>query len=232
MAVWPGFQALPLERVAKGTTQVIKIPSLYFKMKQKVLNNRFIKNERGVAMIEFAIALPIVTILLLGCIDLSFYLVAHQRIARSAYTMSNLMTQMDQGLSEAQVSDMMLALDQVSSPFEISNDGVATVTAIIGEGVDGADATSYSVAWQRCYGANESGSIYGDMGTTVPSADVPTDTIVTTSQILVVTEVDYDFTPMIGFLPLEGHIKYDAFFRPRRGTIENIVADGSGANTC
>lgn len=209
-----------------------RFPSLYKSIKKKISKRRLEKNENGVAMIEFAIALPVLTVLLLGCIDLAVYLVAHQRIARSAYTMSNLMTQMDQGLSEAQVGDMMLALDQVSSPFDISSDGVATITAIIGEGVDGADATSYSVAWQRCYGANASGSKYGGSGTAVTTGDIPASTIVTTSQILVVTEVEYTYEPILGFLPLAGQIEYNAFFRPRRGTIENIVADGSSVNGC
>ncbi|HPF47736.1 MAG TPA: tight adherence pilus pseudopilin TadF [Emcibacteraceae bacterium] len=190
------------------------------------------QDQKGVALIEFAVVTPFITALLLGCIDLTYYLVAHQRISRSAYTMSNLMTQMDKGLTESQVSDMMLAFDQVSKPFNISDNGRATITAIIGEGVDGADATSYSVAWQRCYGPNSSTPSYGAAGSSVDVADIPTNSIVTTSQILVVTEVDYTFEPILGILPLGGHIKYDAYFRPRRGTIENIVADGSAPNSC
>ena len=205
---------------------------LYEKLKQAPDNGNIGKNQQGVALIEFAIAAPVLTALLMGCIDLTYYLVAQQRIARSAYTMSNLMTQMDKGLTESQVSDMMLALDQVSKPFKISDDGIATITAIIGEGVDGADATSYSVAWQRCYGPNSSSSSFGGVGSSVDAADIPSNTIVTTSQILVVTEVDYTFEPILGILPLDTHIKYDAYFRPRRGTIENIVADGSTPNSC
>ncbi|MEZ5756689.1 MAG: tight adherence pilus pseudopilin TadF [Emcibacteraceae bacterium] len=195
-------------------------------------NVKLSRDQKGVALIEFAVVTPFLTALLMGCIDLTYYLVAHQRISRSAYTMSNLMTQMDKGLTESQVSDMMLALDQVSKPFNISDNGRATITAIIGEGVDGAAATSYSVAWQRCYGPNSSTPSFGAAGSTVDSADIPTNSIVTTSQILVVTEVDYTFEPILGILPLEGHIKYDAYFRPRRGTIENIVADGSAPNSC
>ena len=206
---------------------MIKKFKLYKKLAAKLK-----ADQKGIALIEFAIAAPVLAALLMACVDLSIYLVAHQRIARAAYTMSNLMTQMDQGLSEAQVSDMMLALNRVSSPFDIATDGVATITAIIGEGVDGAPATSYSVAWQRCYGAHTSGSDFGDGGSNVAEGDLPANTIVTTSQILVVTEIEYTFEPILGFLPLDGQIEYNAYFRPRRGTIENIVNDGSAPNTC
>ena len=190
------------------------------------------ERQEGIALIEFALAAPVLSLLLLGCVDLTVYLVAHQRIARSSYTMSNLITQMDDGLTESQVSDMMLALDQVSKPFDISTDGIATITAIIGNGVDGSAPNNYTVAWQRCYGSGTPSSTYGDEGDAVAQADFPEDSIVTTGQILVVAEVDYTYTPIIGFLPLDGVITYKSYFRPRRGTIENITADGSPAQVC
>lgn len=189
-------------------------------------------DNKGVAIVEFAIAAPVLAVLLMGTIDLAVFLAAHQRISRSAYTMSNLMTQMDQGLSESQVSDMMLALDQVSKPFNISDDGVATVTAIIGEGTDGAAPDNYKIAWKRCYGANSSDTKFGATGTTVPDGVLPNNMIATTAQIVVVTEVNYTFEPLLGFLPLDGDITYESYFRPRRGTIENIVNDGSPAGSC
>lgn len=191
-----------------------------------------INDNKGVALIEFAFVAPVLSILLLGAIDFSIFLVAHQRISRAAYTMSNLLTQMDKGLTERQVSDMLLALDQVSAPFDVATDGIATITAIIGNGVDGAAATSYEVAWKRCYGAQNSTSAFGSAGTAVTQSLFPTDTISTTDQILVVTEIEYQFEPLLGFLPLDTTIEYDAFFRPRRGAIENIVADGSAASMC
>ncbi|HRW31023.1 MAG TPA: pilus assembly protein, partial [Emcibacteraceae bacterium] len=42
------------------------------------------QDQKGVALIEFAVVTPFITALLLGCIDLTYYLVAHQRISRSA----------------------------------------------------------------------------------------------------------------------------------------------------
>lgn len=189
------------------------------------------KRQEGIAMVEFALSAPIVISLLLSSVDMTSYLVAHQRVARAAYTMSNLLTQMDKGLSESQVSDMMLALDEVSKPFSVGTDGVATMTAIIGKD-DGSGGIDYSVAWQRCYGPNTHSAKFGDAGSVVTSADIPANTIVTDGQILVITEIDYSFTPMIGFLPLTGQIEYNTSFRPRRGTIENIVNDGATPSRC
>ncbi len=206
---------------------MIKKANLFKKLAKKLK-----ERQEGVALIEFALATPVLSLLLLGCVDLTVYLVAHQRIARSSYTMSNLITQMDDGLTESQVSDMMLALDQVSKPFDIQTDGIATITAIIGNGTDGAAPDNYTVAWKRCYGAGAPSTTYGNAGSPVAQADFPVDSIVTTGQILVVAEVDYTYTPILGFLPLDGVITYKSYFRPRRGTIENITADGSAAQVC
>lgn len=203
-------------------------------LKNKVSKLALLNNEKGIAAIEFALVAPVFSVLLLGCVDAAYYLIAHQKISRSAYTVSNLMTQMDEGLSESQVSDMMLALDQVSRPFDVSDSGVATVTAVIGEGTDGAAPDNYKIAWKRCYGANSSTSTYGAVGDTIStsSGDIPANMIVATAQILVITEVEYNFEPIFGFIPFTDTIKYSSYFRPRRGAIENIVADGSAAYNC
>ncbi|MBT5186225.1 MAG: pilus assembly protein [Kordiimonadaceae bacterium] len=190
------------------------------------------KKEDGVAFVEFALIAPVLFSLLLGCIDLTMFIIAHQRMSRASYTMSNLITQMDSGLTESQVNDMMLALNQVSRPYDIEQDGIATMTAVIGVGEDGSAPDSYRVAWQRCYGNNSSSSDFGVQGSNVAAADIPDNTITTTGQILVVTELEYTYEPILGFLDLDTNIEYTSFFRPRRGTIEQIVADGATAKVC
>lgn len=189
-------------------------------------------NQKGIALIEFAIILPVVVVLFLGCVDVVIYVVAHQKISRAAYTMSNLLTQMDQGLTESQVNDMILALNQVSNPYDIENNGKAVMTAIIGNGVDGSAPSTLSVAWKRCFGTVAGLGTYGAPGTTVSQSAIPVNTIVTTKQILIITEISYQYTPIISFLPLSGTISYRSFFRPRRGTIQNIIADGATPRVC
>ena len=196
---------------------------------------KFLRDEvRAVAAVELALIAPIILTLILLSVEIGTYLIAHQRISRASYTISNLMTQMDEGLTEGQVSDMMLSLDEVSQPFNLTEDGIATVTAIIGVGTDGAVPDSYRVAWTRCFGDNNmtANGSYGSKGDTVADSLVPANMIVTTSQILVVTEVAYNFESPIGLLDLSTEIQYASFFRPRLGAIEDIIADGTSGYTC
>lgn len=199
---------------------------------------RFYKSLRqcskGVITIEMAIITPVIVMIILSSADLVFYLLAHQKISRSSYIISNLITQMDEGLTESQISDMMLAIGEVTKPFDFVTNGRATVTAVIGVGADGAAPDSYEVAWKRCYGYSVSSNTrnYGQQGDTVSSSDIPANTIMSSSQILIVTDVVYDFTSVIGFLDLTKKIEYLSYFRPRLGSIETIINDAASQSTC
>ncbi|PCI49972.1 MAG: hypothetical protein COB49_04500 [Alphaproteobacteria bacterium] len=188
--------------------------------------------RKGVVAIEMALVAPIIIMMILASADIISYLLANQRISRASYTISNLITQMDEGLTESQLSDMMLSLDEVTKPLDLSLDGKATVTAIIGVGTDGSTPDSYQVAWQRCFGTAVGNSNFGSAGDTVASSVVPANMIVLTSQILVVTEIVYNFTPLVGFININDKIEYLSYFRPRRGSIENIVNDAASTSTC
>ncbi|MCF8474808.1 MAG: pilus assembly protein [Emcibacter sp.] len=187
---------------------------------------------KGVAALEMALVAPVLIMMLLASADVVSYLIAQQKISKAAYTISNLITQMDEGLTESKVSDMMLSIGEVSKPFDLAADGKATVTTIIGMGVDGAAPDSYEVSWQRCYGYATVSNKFGPKGTQVLTNDIPANMIVTTSQIIVVADVVYNFTPIIGFLNLGTKIEYQSFFRPRLGSINNIINDAVSTSTC
>ncbi|PCI32716.1 MAG: hypothetical protein COB54_06370 [Alphaproteobacteria bacterium] len=179
-----------------------------------------------------ALVSPVIIMMILASADMVSFLVANQKISRASYTISNLITQMDEGLTESQLSDMMLSLGEVSKPLDLAADGRATVTAIIGVGTDGSAPTSYQVAWQRCYGSMNSTNNFGSAGSVVATSDIPENMIVMTSQVLVVTEVVYNFTPIIGFIDIGERIEYLSYFRPRRGSIENIIPDSASTTPC
>lgn len=187
---------------------------------------------KGIITIELALVTPVIIMMILASADIVSYLIANQKISRASYTISNLVTQMDEGLTESQISDMMLSLGEVSKPLDMSRNGKATVTAIIGLGTDGAAPDGFEVSWQRCYGSISSTGGFGSAGSAIATSDIPENMIMLTSQVLVVTEVLYNFTPIIGFLDFSNQIKYQSYFRPRRGSIENIINDVPSTFIC
>ena len=54
---------------------------------------RFLRDRRGVAAIEFALILPILVLLCLGCFEVPRYVLIWQRIERAASGVSDLVAQ-------------------------------------------------------------------------------------------------------------------------------------------
>ncbi|GHF24084.1 pilus biosynthesis protein TadE [Kordiimonas sediminis] len=191
------------------------------------------RNQQGVVTVELALVAPVLILMLLGTADMVTYLLAHQKMSRAAYSMSNLLTQLDEGLNEAEMNDIMAALDEISRPYEISADGKAVMTAIIGDGASASAPDEYRVAWKRCFGTGTGTSDYGDEDAIIAIGGIPADMIVLTNQMLIVTEVFYEFKPLLGFLDLDTSMKYTSYFRPRLGTIDEIVpVSGSAPQVC
>ncbi|MFN7901538.1 MAG: TadE/TadG family type IV pilus assembly protein [Holosporales bacterium] len=80
---------------------------------------RFQKDKSGTQMIEFVMIAPILIILILGTIEIGRYILIHQKVSRTAYTLGNLVTQLDP-LSRQDVSDMFTIANNTLSPFDIT----------------------------------------------------------------------------------------------------------------
>ena len=66
---------------------------------------RFGRDRRGVVAVEFALMMPVLLLLLLGCIEVAQYVLLHQKLQRSATTMADLMTR-NTSWEAAEIADM------------------------------------------------------------------------------------------------------------------------------
>ena len=80
---------------------------------------RLQKDQSGTQIIEFVMIAPILIILLLGTIEIGRYILIHQKVSRTAYTLGNLVTQLDP-LSRQDVSDIFTITNNTLSPFDIT----------------------------------------------------------------------------------------------------------------
>lgn len=162
---------------------------------------RFRAQERGVALIEFAFALPVLTLLFVGSFQLSDALSAYRKVTTATRTIADLTSQ--SATVTADDLDMILnASQQVMSPYK-PDLAAMTVSQIKIDG--GGNAT---VAWSR--GKNttrlEPGSAFS-----IPTA------IKQNNTSMIVAQIVYSYTPimastMIGVIPMKDQI----FMNPRR----------------
>jgi Flp pilus assembly protein TadG len=175
----------------------------------------FWRARRGVAAVEFALLLPVLMLLSLGCVELAQYVVLHQKLQRSATTVADLMTR-DAAWTAAEIDDMFAAVAHVATPFDIRNSGVVIMTGLTGR-PDG----NIDISWQRSgAGTLSAGSEIGSAGQVISP---PSGLTILPTQTVVAAEVKFDYDPIfLDMLDQSEPIYYRIYFRPRRGGLSTL----------
>lgn len=169
----------------------------------------------GNIAVEFALAAPVLLLLMLGSAEMARFVILHQKMDRVATTISDLVSRAET-ISESQLDDIFDAIGQVADPFNIADLGVVIVSSVTNP--DGAGAV---VAWQRSGGGSYSGT--SQIGTEGNSATLPTGFEVREGETAIVSEVYFDFAPFLSELIVEPQLIYrSAHHRPRLGTLQTV----------
>lgn len=173
------------------------------------------RDRRGIAAVEFALVLPVLMILVLGCVEVAQYVLLHQKLQRSATTVADLMTR-DASWSAAEIDDMFAAVAHVATPFDMAGSGVVIMTGLTGRS-DG----NVNVSWQRSgAGSLVAGSEIGSPGQVITA---PSGLTIPETETVVAAEVKFDYDPLfLDMLDRAEPLYYRIYFRPRRGGLSSL----------
>ncbi len=180
------------------------------------LLGRLLCDRRGVSATEFALILPILVLFSAGTIEYSRLIMLTQKLQSGAFILADLAAR-DRTLSEAQLENIFLALDNVIQPFEFAADGKAFVTSV---GVNAAKKTV--VNWQR----EGSGDLAAtsSVGTTEGGlASLPDDLDIASGETIIAAEVFYAFAPLFGIGLAPRTIHKVSYYKPRLGTLDTLL---------
>lgn len=180
------------------------------------LLRRLVGDCSGAAMIELAFAVPVLTLILLGCFEATRYVLLNQKLERAAGATADLVAQLD-GITVAQLADLFDAAAATMEPFDLVADGRIVVSSVYRPGSDPA-----TVAWQRLDDGSLGAS--SEIGAVGADAALPTGFVVDAGENVIVAEVFYDYTPF--FLDtafLAGQLYHSAYNRPRIGNLTQIT---------
>jgi Flp pilus assembly protein TadG len=174
----------------------------------------FAKDQRGVAAVEFALVLPIVLLLLLGCYEIPRLVLIHQKIARTASGVADLVSQADDPLTSSQLTDVYSAAGAMMEPYDIVTDGAVIITSI--NNPTGSGAT---ITWQRRRGSEGEPSKVGTATGQTPT--LPAGLMPDAGESVLVAEVYFNYLPIFSSLIYDGSLLYRASYtRPR---IDNLM---------
>jgi Flp pilus assembly protein TadG len=169
---------------------------------------------------EFAAAMPVLVLMLLGGVEVSRFALLNQKMDRLATAMGDLVAQAET-LTAAELDQLFLAAAHVAWPFDIAAKGRIIITSItVLPPPLNQPPGPPTITWQRGTGNLAAVS---ELGAANDPAILPTGLTVTQNQTIIASEVHFQFTPLlIGALVPSQRIYHRSFFRPRVGALTTL----------
>jgi Flp pilus assembly protein TadG len=161
---------------------------------------RFADDQRGVSAVEFAMLLPLMLTLYLGTVELSQGIAADRKVTLTARTVADLVSQVS-SVSNSEMTNSLNAATAVIAPYPVGNLKVTVSSVTI-------DATGKAtIAWSDALNGNARAK---GSTVTLPAA------LVIANSSLIWSEVQYSYTPTIGYV-ISGTLtlKDQIYMRPR-----------------
>ena len=179
------------------------------------LIKRLKRDRRGVAALEFALALPLLTLLVFGAVEVSRYVLAAQAVNNVARSMADLASQ-GKTMTNAELNSLFAAVKYVAQPFDMQAGGKVFVSSLSKTGV-----SPTVMNWQESRG--DLTGVSSLIGTPGSSPALPTGFAVTNGYTVVAVEAYYDFSPLlIDFIIPSQRLYRAAFFRARLGALTSL----------
>jgi Flp pilus assembly protein TadG len=180
---------------------------------------RFIAGEQGVTAIEFALVLPVVLLILLGCFEVPRFVLIYQKIARTSAGVADLVAQADEPITGNQMQDIFLAGKTMMQPFDVIANGKIIVSSI-----NNLDGNGVTLTWQKDNGGNakdpgtgtDVSSKVGNPGDTGSGVNLPATLVPGSNEEVLAAEVYFNYQPIFSSLIYEGSQLYMiSYTRPR-----------------
>lgn len=184
----------------------------------------------GLALTEFAFALPILLALGLLGLETANFAMAHLRVSNIAMMTADNAARVRESIDEADVIELLLGAKMSGSGIQFGQNGRIILSSIeVNPG-----ATGQWIRWQRCDGLMNAASSYGGQGTGQNNASLqavgPAGNQIAAQPgtAVMMVEVVYDYQPIIPNSFLEGRqIRYESAFNVRQRTDQALKNAGN-----
>lgn len=173
------------------------------------------RDSRGNSAVEFGLIVPVLLVLVLGSVDLARFVILNQKLDRVAVSMADLVARAET-IAETDFTDIFIAADHIAEPFELGAFGSVIISAVTNPDGDGA-----AVAWQRLGGGSYAAT--SRLGAEGDTATLDDGFEVREGETAIISEVFFDFTPLLSELIVAARVVYKrSYHRPRLGTLDCV----------
>ena len=172
-----------------------------------------LKNDVGMAMVEFALMLPVLMTFFYGCIELTRYILIAQKVEKFAYTVADVGSQ-NKTLSIADITGLLEASGEIMKPFSFGNNGRVFITSLYRP--DG--AANAKVNWR--YSSSSTLGVSSKFGAIDAIPTMPGTFTFDNKENVIAAEVYYQFAPILTSQFFGTTTIYRAaFYKPRLGSL-------------
>lgn len=180
----------------------------------------FVRNRRGVAMVEFAMLLPLLMMLAAGSFEVARYALIIQKLDRIVGTLSDLVARSgSEVMTELEISNIMESAFYMAQPFDITGESMLVLTSVEGRNAQAPIILSQRIAGDVSGAESAVGAtINGDAALPDAFPDMGSGETLSDGETLIVAEIIYNYSPYLaGSLGIFDDMVFyrDAYFRPR-----------------
>lgn len=183
------------------------------------------RDQRGLALIEFAVCAPVLLILGMGGLETANLAMAHFRISQMAMAVADNSGRVRDSIDEADVNEVLMGAKLSANTLDFGKNGRVILSSL----EKNAAGNGQWIRWQRCAGAKAVVSSYGiegkgridnslqamgKVGNQIAAAD---------GTAIMFVEVIYDYQPIVSTKLLGANtITYTAAFNVRKRTDQTL----------
>jgi hypothetical protein len=192
--------------------------------------SRLRRCESGLAFVEFALSLPVLTTLVLVGLETANLAMAHLRISNIAMLASDNASRVRDSIDEGDVIELLTGAKMTGDTISFRQHG-RIILSSIEPNTAGPNGTSTGqwIRWQRCDGAKVVSSSYGTQGTGQNNASLQAvgpagnQISASTGTAVMLVEVVYDYQPLVSNAIFGTRtIRYESAFNVRQRTNQAI----------
>lgn len=161
----------------------------------RAIASSFRRREDGVAAVEFALILPIMALMFIGAVEMSWAVGVDRRVSQVAGATGDLIARVNQNIKKSEVEDIMKIGGYLMYPFD--EPPLKVTTTIVTSDVS--DATKTTKRWECVFDASLAST--SQLTCTCPSTPKPAFTIPSNllgkNEGIVVSDVAYNYKPLI-----------------------------------
>jgi len=205
------------------------------------LLHRLRRDNRGLALIEFAFSLPVLLILGLTGLECANLALAHMRISQVAMLVADNAARVRTSIDDADVNEIMTGADLSTDALKLKANGRIFLSDLEPNGKTGSNAGNY-IRWQRCWGSGNFTSSYGVAGNGTndasmkdgmgPGTTAATKVTPASGTAVMFVEVAYNYQPLVSSTIFGPKIiRYTSAFNVRERTDQDIKNAGNLATS-